>query len=136
MEGLWDELASLEPGGGGSGDQDRIYNLTVRGAQLGMIDDEPQGPSVYDDVSMHQWLWGTASLVHSHLADAGMMPLVEQMQHAASQAEVSKIKAARNEKLVELASNRDRLLIEFIKTKTDKETLLGWCREFDACGVV
>lgn len=80
LEALWDELESLEPGGG-SGDQDRIYNLTVRGAQVGMIDDEPQGPSVYEDTSMHQFLWGTTSLVHSHLADgaAGMTPLAEQV---------------------------------------------------------
>ncbi len=78
MEALWDELESLEPGGG-SGDQDRIYNLTVGGAQVGGIDDVPQGPSIYDDISMHKRLWGGTSLVHSHLADADMIPLVEQL---------------------------------------------------------
>lgn len=62
--------------------------------------------------------------------------LESQRQHAATQAELARLKAERNEQLVELASIRDRLLIEFIKTKTDKETFVSWCREFDAIEAV
>ncbi|MCZ7890458.1 hypothetical protein O9X99_02090 [Agrobacterium salinitolerans] len=81
IEALWDELEALEPGGGGSGDQDRIYNITVGGSQIDMIDDVPQAPSVYDDISMHKRIWGTSTVVHGHLVDGatGMHPLVEQI---------------------------------------------------------
>jgi hypothetical protein len=86
MEALWDALEDLEPGGGGSGDQDRIYNITVKGGQVGMIDDVPQGPSIYDDFSMHQSIWGTHPDLFTALAAmdisgtaTSMAPLAEKI---------------------------------------------------------
>lgn len=79
-----DAIADLEPGGGGgSGDQDRIYNMTVKGAQVGMIDDVPQGPSIYDNFSLHQCVWGVHPDTHAALAamytEGGMKPLIEKI---------------------------------------------------------
>ncbi|RVL87648.1 hypothetical protein CN140_01575 [Sinorhizobium meliloti] len=74
-------IEDLEPGGG-SGDQDRIYNLTVRGAQVGGIDDVPQGPSIYDnnDLSLHKSVWGLDSGVRDNVANmfvGGMQPIID-----------------------------------------------------------
>ncbi|WP_312356748.1 hypothetical protein [Agrobacterium sp.] len=77
MEALWDELAGLEPGGG-SGDQQRIYKLTVGGAQS-PVSADPQAPTVYDtaDTSIHQSVWGYGSNVLSMLGDGTMMPIID-----------------------------------------------------------
>lgn len=65
-------IEDLEPGGGG-GDLDRIFSMTVDGAQSPASAD-PQAPSIYDDMSMHRAIWGDSTEIKSLMV--GTRPLI------------------------------------------------------------
>ena len=79
------QIAALEPGtGGGSGDQDRIYAITVGGAQS-PVSGDPQATTIYDaaGTSIHTSVWGVSSEISALLQSNTIHPMISLIGYGA-----------------------------------------------------